>query len=56
MTLDEFVLQATADLVKFRREWQDGIAEDPDIWPESMPEGDWYAQFIEWDDDGKHPQ
>jgi hypothetical protein len=35
-----------AEVEKFKRDWEDNAASDPDAWPMEMPEGEWFEHFI----------
>lgn len=48
MTLDDFVNELREKVEDFRREWKEKQVnhESVEYWPDELPEGDWYEQFV----------
>lgn len=46
INLTEFSSIMQESLLKFNKEWEKGLKENPEYWPEIMNEGDWYDQFL----------
>lgn len=46
MTLDEFKAELEKDSQEFFNQWKANQAKDPQFWPNSMSEGDWFEQFL----------
>lgn len=46
MNLDTFIQGLEEEVAAFRERYREGIATDPDNWPEEMNLADWWDQFI----------
>ena len=48
LTLDEWLIEARAELARFAAEWRTEAMNSPDIYPERMPVGEWNEQVRCW--------
>lgn len=46
ITVDEYVTIAIAEINKFGDEWKKNQAENPEMYPERLTEGDWGEQEL----------
>jgi len=46
MTLDEYIKQATDELLNFKTMWEENNKENPKQWPMEMGEEDWGEQEL----------
>lgn len=46
MKFDEFLQELYNDVERFRKEYQRGMREEPEWYPDEMEEGDWVDQFL----------
>jgi hypothetical protein len=51
MTIDQFTADVLDQLHDFRTFWRNGREDAPDLYPATMPPGDWWEQFMEHDRD-----
>jgi hypothetical protein len=51
-TLDQFVAEMKQDLERFAISWRKQNAKKPEHWPMEMNVGDWYDQFLMFEQSG----
>lgn len=49
MDLVEFIRVMHEDVNNFQKYWEEGRLKDPEYFPDSMEEGDWYDQFVSFE-------
>lgn len=52
ITLHEFIAEMEVLVRRFREQWIERNAAEPDKWPMSMPAGEWDEQFMIYDGNG----
>lgn len=45
MTLEEFCESVRVELASFEAEWKANVIKQPESFPSSIPEGEWWEQF-----------
>ena len=46
MTVEEFARLVTIEADKFRDTWLREMKKDPELYPKTLGEGDWWEQFL----------
>lgn len=47
-TVQHFVSESRAELLKFEKFWLDMAKQSPDAFPLEMHAGEWHEQFLSW--------
>ena len=48
MTLEEFAENLKKDIDEFVKKWEQGVEEEPEVFPEKLTLDEWYTQYDEF--------